>query len=479
MTEPLGLGKITREVFNRSVLPFIPVEKAIELDGATTNLSGNTVIAHAPSIGVPLEALGFFAFHYSASNVASKFGRPSHLISGIYLPLKTTEEQLKTIVNSLGDEARKYGVTITAGQTATYYGLDIPLLTATCLGESIQAPVTIDSGDLVFLVGEVGGEAVWLDFLSRDIEADEMWRGFTPLPAILALQKVSGVKLLHDVSEGGVMGSLFEVASSNGYGIEASSEDVTLYPGTENLPGDIMRAPSYGSLIVIAEPDAVDRINKMCNEMDVSCCIIGEVTSEQGLVFDGRLISKQERINLDEIYGSFSQKDELCDKLRASIDRLVELDGLVELIPEVGLNMVYARPDACIPEDIAGLSGRVIKAMGKPRSCGEIAYGASRYLASVVLEAQKLDGSIRAAVNIRGGDDVKTMCEDVGLRVLVLPSKVEGEGCPVTIHLKTADTLYDAYLHPGDFGVEPTTTILGNAPQDLVDVLKKMVSLER
>ena len=479
MTGALGLGKVTREVFNRSVLPFIPVEKAIELDGATTNLSGNTVIAHAPSIGVPLEALGFFAFHYSASNVASKFGKPSHLISGIYLPLKTTEEELQIIVKSLGNEARKYGVTITAGQTATYYGLDIPLLTATCIGESIRAPFSVDSGDLVFIVGDVGGEAVWLDLLSKDIEADAIWRDFTPLPAILALQKVSGVKLLHDVSEGGVMGSLFEVASSNGYGIKASSTGVTLYTGAEKLPGNIMRAPSYGSLIVIAEPGAVDRIKKACNEMDVSCCIIGEITSEKGLVFDGQLITKQERINLDEIYGSFSQKDELCDTLRAAIDRMVELDGLVELIPEVGLNMVYARPDTGSFKEIAGLSGRVIKAMGKPMSCGEIAYGASRYLASVVLEAMKLDDSIRAAVNIRGGDDVRTMLESVGLRVLVLPSKVEGEGCPVAIYLKTAETLIDAYIHPGDFGVEPTTTILGRDPRYLVDVLEKMMGLER
>ena len=62
MTGLLGLGKISKTVFNRSVLPFIPVDKSLELDGATMYLSGNTVIAHSPSIGVPIESPGFFAF---------------------------------------------------------------------------------------------------------------------------------------------------------------------------------------------------------------------------------------------------------------------------------------------------------------------------------------------------------------------------------------------------------------------------------
>ncbi|MCJ7731187.1 AIR synthase-related protein [Candidatus Bathyarchaeota archaeon] len=307
MTGELGLGKITREVFNRSVLPFIPVEKAIELDGAITNLSGNTVIAHSPSIGVPIEALGFFSFHYSASNVASKFGKPSHLISGIYLPLKTTERELQIIAKSLGGEAKKYGVTITAGQTATYYGVEIPLLTATCMGECIRVQGELSVGDKVLIVGEVGGEAVWLDKLSKDIQS-EIWREFTPLPAILALQKVLGVKLMHDVSEGGVKGALYEVATSNGYGLKISSEDIALYIGAEKLPGDILRAPTYGTLLVFTEGNAVELVQSKCSDLGLPCSVIGEIVPEKGLIFDGQKIHELKRIELDEIYGSYDHK---------------------------------------------------------------------------------------------------------------------------------------------------------------------------
>ena len=477
MTDVLGLGKVTREVFNRSVLPYIPVEKEIELDGATTNLTGETVIAHAPSIGVPIEALGFFAFHYSASNVASKFGKPTHLISGIYLPLKSTEEELQTIAKSLGDEAKKYGVTITAGQTATYYGVDIPLLTTTCIGKRVKTPVEVQTGDRVLLVGEVGGEAVWLSKISRG-EGTDIWKQFTPLPNILALQNVSGIKLLHDVSEGGVKGSLLEIAVNNSYGMHVSSDDVALYDGAELLEGDIMKAPTYGALIVIVAPESVIEVQGVCSQLGLPYSVIGEVCSERGLVFDGQSIVEQERVNLDEIYGSFTQKDSLLDELNDAIKRAEKIRGLISLIPEVGMNIIYAKKGAKKPDDVAGLSGRIIKAMGEPMSCGEVTYGASRYLTSVVLESMKHEAEKRAALNIRGGNDIKPKLEKLGLKVRVLPSKIEGEGCPVAIYLRQADSMVDAYLHPGDVGVEATTTILGVSPGALVDLLEKLTDLE-
>ena len=477
MSNVLGLGKVSREVFNRSVLPYIPVEKEIELDGATTSLSGETVIAHSPSIGVPVEALGFFAFHYSASNVASKFGKPSHLISGIYLPLKSTEEELQIIAKSLGDEAKKYGVTITAGQTATYYGIDIPLLTATCMGSSIKSPRKVATDDKLLIVGEVGGEAVWLNRLSHDEETD-MWKRFTPLPAILALQDVSGVKLMHDVSEGGVKGSLLEITTNNSYGLNAASESVALYNGATKLEGDIMRAPTYGALIVIAEPKAVKTIQSKCSELDLPVNVLGDVVGERGLVFDGEVITEQQRINLDEIYGSFTQKDSLLDELNEAVKQTLEIRGIVDFVPEVGMNIVYAQKDAESPDQVAALSGRIIKAMGEPMSCGDVRYGGSRYLASVVLTALKHNKDRRAAVNIRGGDDIKPKLEKLGLNVLVLPSKVEGVGCPVAIHLDNSESMVDAYLHPGDMGVEATTTILAESPGKLVELLEKLTSLE-
>jgi hydrogenase maturation factor len=310
MSSVLGLGKVSREVFERSVLPFIPLDKEIELDGATVKLTDRTVISHSPSIGVPLEALGFFAFHYAACNVACRFGKPTHMITGIYLPLNTREEDLKTIAISLGNEAIKYGVKIVAGQTATYYGLEIPFVSTTCLGEQTRKPNKPREGDTVIIIGEVGGEAVWLTSLSKGV-SDESWRKFTALKTILTLGEIEGVRLLHDVSEGGVNGALTEVLRSISLSLSFNSTKVAYAKGAQNLQQDILRAPSYGTIIVIVDPSSAREVVEKCSDLGVKTSCIGSLRVGSGLTVDDKMVAEQERIEIDELYGSFRKLDEV------------------------------------------------------------------------------------------------------------------------------------------------------------------------
>ncbi len=305
MRGELGLGKVTKDAFRRCVLPYIPMDE-VELDGATIELTDHTVIAHSPSIGVPLEALGFFAFHYAASNVACRFGKPTHIVIGIYLPLRTPEEHLRVIAKSLGDEARRYGVKISAGQTATYYGLEIPLITATCFGEALRSKGEPKPGDVVAVIGEVGGEGVWLREVSEGVESDA-WRSFTPLQAILTLQRCLHVKLMHDVSEGGVKSGLYEVQDVYAVRIAVDSGSLNYHEGIIETGGDPLRAPSYGTLIAIIDAGGVGEVQRICEEQGSPFAAVGRVEEGRGLYVDGVEVAEQKRVELDELYGSLNR----------------------------------------------------------------------------------------------------------------------------------------------------------------------------
>jgi len=475
MSGVLGLGKVSREVFERSVLPFIPLDKEIELDGATVRLTDRTVISHSPSIGVPLEALGFFAFHYAASNVACRFGKPTHMITGIYLPLKTREKDLKTIAKSLGDETKKYGVKIAAGQTATYYGLEIPFVSTTCLGEQTRKPLRPQEGDVVLLVGEVGGEAVWLTNLSRGT-SDESWRSFTALNTILALGDVDGVKLLHDVSEGGVKGALTEVLRSLGLSLAFNSTDIAYAKGAQRLHQDLLRAPTYGTIIVIVDSASAGEVIGKCVDMGLKTSRLGSLKVGSGLTVDSKPIEEQARIEIDELYGRFRKLDELEESVIHALEDIEQLKEADSIIPQVGLNIVYARPDAAGPLDVVGLNGRVIVSRGKPKTCGEVEYGGSRFLASVIIEAQRRNPELRAAIVLRGGEDIAEALMEIGLRVESLPPEMIGEGCPVARFIFSGGNIADVYSHPGAFGIEPTTTIIAENPEKLIKILGQLLS---
>ena len=158
-----------------------------------------------------------------------------------------------------------------------------------------------------------------------------------------------------------------------------------------------------------------------------------------------------------------------------TLTQLLKIEGFNVLIPQVGSNLVYAKEYAVTLKDIAALSGRIIATINGPLACGEVTYGASRYLASVLLAAMKHDDKIRAALNICARDDVTRRLGEIGLKVIIIPGKVEDSGCPVTHFIEKNVELMDAFVHPGDFGIEPTTTIIGRDPEILVDIIRKLV----
>lgn len=302
--QTLGLGKVSREVLERSVFPHLPMADTPQLDGGVVRFQGEVVVAHSPSIGVPLESLGFFAFHYAASNVAARFARPKHLVTGLYLPVGSEERDLEIIAGGLGDEARRYGVTVVAGHTAAYVGIEAPFVTATCLGERVGPPVAPAPGDAVHVIGEVGGEAVWLKGLSMGVAGDE-WKGFTPLPIMLRLQGIDGVTLMHDISEGGVKRALLEVSEALGVRLDVATDDVRLAEGVLSLDDDPLRLPTYGAMVALARSGAGEAVEEACVELDVPCSMVGVVEAGEGLVVDGEAVGRLDRVDLDRLYGSF------------------------------------------------------------------------------------------------------------------------------------------------------------------------------
>jgi hydrogenase maturation factor len=269
----IGLGKVSREVLERSVFPYLPMSDIPRLDGGVIRCQGEVVIAHSPS-------------------------------AGLYLPVGSEEGDLEIIAISLGDEAKRYGVTVVAGQTAAYAGIEAPFVTATCLGERVGTRNDPAPGDVVYFIGAVGGEAVWLKDLSQGIASDK-WKTFTPLPIMRRLQLIDDVTSMHDVSEGGVKRALLELSEGLGVRLNLATYDVRLAEGVLRLAEDPLRLPSYGTMVVLTRSGAAESVEEACMELDAPCSRVGVVEAGQGLIVDGEKVVHLDRVNLDRLYGSF------------------------------------------------------------------------------------------------------------------------------------------------------------------------------
>jgi hydroxymethylpyrimidine kinase / phosphomethylpyrimidine kinase / thiamine-phosphate diphosphorylase len=174
---------------------------------------------------------------------------------------------------------------------------------------------------------------------------------------------------------------------------------------------------------------------------------------------------------------------QVIEDLGMAVENLVNIKKFVDLIPETQSNLVYAIPDARHIEDVAGVNGRIVKAGNKTVPTSGIKFGASKHVASSVLEYMKTNQMIRSALNIKNEKAILNTCKKLFTVSFyernLEPRKIketEGNSIPWGIKmalLKNPDA--DIIHHSGDVGKEPMIIIFGQGPQDVVDKVKKIL----
>lgn len=157
-----------------------------------------------------------------------------------------------------------------------------------------------------------------------------------------------------------------------------------------------------------------------------------------------------------------------------------------KLIPEVGTNIGYALKGATEPDDICAVPGRVARVGTQARAFAQPAFGASGHIARTILAVLKHDPNVRAAMNVRYGEDVIAAARALGYRLAsfdragepVTAAKEEGATIAWGVDQAVAaigavpDIIYDR----GGFGKEPMVRILG---PDALEVVRRAMAISR
>ena len=163
-------------------------------------------------------------------------------------------------------------------------------------------------------------------------------------------------------------------------------------------------------------------------------------------------------------------------ELADAIEKLTNIKNFEKLIPECQTNIGYAIPNAQRVEDIAAVSGRIVKAGVRSVPTSGIKFGASIHVASSILEYMKTKQVVRSAINIKNDKTILDECKRL-FRVTHYERKLE----PKTIKNEEGKTVSwgvrralsknpDAEIiyHTGDIGKEPMILIFGENPQEVV-----------
>jgi hydrogenase maturation factor len=310
----MKIGKIDESVFRSLVRgkfghkdPTVLVPPMTGVDAGIVDLGGGKVlvVAEDPIFTMPrlpLEMFGRFTVHIGASDVAVMGVRPRYMTYSLLLPPATGREDIRRIVDSIHRAARDLGIAIVGGHTGFYPGFTAPTIGGITVfavarkGEYVT-PAGARPGDDIVLTKGPAIETAGLLAVLREEEllgkypralverAKALTRAISVVDDALAAMAAGGVTAMHDATEGGVAGGLFEIAAASGVGMEVD-ERLFVYPDEvrmvcEAFGIDPVQAIAEGSLLVTARPGRSAGIIARLRRKRIAASVIGKVVTNR------------------------------------------------------------------------------------------------------------------------------------------------------------------------------------------------------
>ena len=310
-------GKISREFFRSQIAPRLGADRSDVRIGPKHGVDfgvidvGGTALALAtdpvsilPDLG--FERAGRFAVRIVLADVAVSGLDPSHLAISFSLPPELSDDDFATIWGAVHDECADLGVDIVTGHTARYAGCSFPWVggaTALAVGdhdEIIRPDGARPGDDLMLTTGPaVEATALFASLFPEQIDCDPavLNRVAARLDDLDAVRdartavEAGAVTAMHDVTEGGLLGALHEMAAGAGVEFAVDRASVPADPDVETLCEvlgmDRWRATSSGSLLVAVDPDSTADVIEALRARGTTAAVIGRADAGSGVVLDG------------------------------------------------------------------------------------------------------------------------------------------------------------------------------------------------
>lgn len=176
--------------------------------------------------------------------------------------------------------------------------------------------------------------------------------------------------------------------------------------------------------------------------------------------------------------------DTILVELDSAIKEFQSLKNVFSLIPEVQTNFVFSKQNPKSLNDIAGVSGRIVRSGKNVLVAGDLEYGGSRHVASAVFTMQKKFPQIRSALNIKFDEKLIKKFQRQNTvsnydRTQEPPKSKLKEGSSISwgIHhaIKKSKSPPDVVYHKGDYGKEPMIIVFGKTPRDVVSKIANIL----
>lgn len=248
------------------------------------------------------------------NDLATAGAFPYGITVTILLPPGTLKADLIKLQTRLSDVCAERRITILGGHTEITDGVTHPILSASMIGfvpPKYYIPRIPLANDVIICSGWVGAEGTGIllaegkDFLvERGFTSSEITHGEVLGQHIDITSRIlkcnqkyhEALHLVHDATEAGILGALYECLAPKGVGCEIESKMIPLSPVTRKIAHileiDPYKLISSGAVLLACDPDKANQVLALLRQDDVPAEIIGYVTGKKhSFTMDGRPIS--------------------------------------------------------------------------------------------------------------------------------------------------------------------------------------------
>ena len=315
-----GIGKFPIDLIEKMVYPKLGAKRTEVLvgpghgrDNAIVRLGNNQVLVTTADPLSVIPALGFedsayISVHLLASDLATCGFPPQFFIVNLNLPPQMRDDELEKYWSSINFECEKLGVAIIGGHTGRYVGSDY-----TVVGGGVMMAIAPENqyiasnmskpGDTILMtkgvaiattaiLSRVYPETVektyGASFLKR---AKQYIQKFSVVDDALTAASVglrnNGVTAMHDVTEGGLLGALYELSEASSIGLEVDLSEV-IVPEEAGKMCELFKISPYstlseGTLLLTVKPEKISAVQQALNLKGIKNAVIGKVTdAKQG-----------------------------------------------------------------------------------------------------------------------------------------------------------------------------------------------------
>lgn len=316
----LKTGKLDSELLKKIVFdkityrrPEVLTRPGIGEDCAVVDFGSYDCVMSTDPITAAISDIGRLSIHISCNDIASNGIQPLGIMLAVMLPVGTTEEDIEEMMRQAGEVSEKLGVEIIGGHTEITPAVNKPVIVSTAIGRapksgSQQADQMVP-GDYIMMTKCAGLEGTGIIACDFEEELTTFMTAAEIEEARGLLDQVSVVKEgvcaggigthgMHDVTEGGVLGAVWELCQISGTGAVVWEDKIPVKDITKKVCNhfgiDWLRLISSGCMIIMVSPDKKEAMEAAMEEAGVELSCIGMITeADKGIVMETEGVSAE------------------------------------------------------------------------------------------------------------------------------------------------------------------------------------------